>query len=61
MVLLSLLGRYVQLHYSSVFVSNQEIHSRIGKWGGQLKTTKREIRDFFILEFQATKKVILIS
>ena len=24
--------------------------SSIGKWGGQLKTTKREIRDYMILE-----------
>ena len=24
--------------------------SSIGKWGGQLKTTKREIRNFMILE-----------
>ena len=24
--------------------------SSIGKWGGQLKTTKREIRDYIILE-----------
>ena len=30
-------------------------HSSIGKWGGQLKMTKREIRDFMILELEGVK------
>ena len=35
--------------------------SSIGKWGGQLKATKQEIRDFMILELWVTKKDVLIS
>ena len=35
--------------------------SSIGKWGGQLKATKRKIRNFMILELWVTKKDILIS
>ena len=30
-------------------------YSSIGKWGGQLKTTKREIRNFIILELKCIK------
>ena len=35
--------------------------SSIGKWGGQLKATTREIRNFMIVELWVTKKDILIS
>ena len=30
-------------------------YSSIGKWGGQLKTTKREIRDYMIWELKGIK------
>ena len=30
-------------------------YSSIGKWGGQLKTTKREIRNVMILELKGMK------
>ena len=35
-----------------------EALSSIGKWGGQLKTTKREIRDYMILELKGIKITI---
>ena len=31
------------------------VHSSIDKWGGQLKTTKRGIRDYMILELKGIK------
>ena len=30
-------------------------YSSIGKWGGPLKSTKQEIRDFIILELKGIK------
>ena len=43
------------MNFGKFFVVNVEekfsrITSSIGKWGGQLKITKREIRDYMILE-----------
>ena len=32
-------------------------YSSIDKWGGQLKTIKRDVRDFMILEFKGIKKL----
>ena len=32
-------------------------YSSIGKWGGQLKTTKQEIRNFMILKLKGTRNL----
>ena len=32
-------------------------YSSIDKWGGQLKTIKRDVRDFMVLEFKGIKKL----
>ena len=33
------------------------VHSSIGKWGGQLKTTRREIQDFYDFRIERYKKL----
>ena len=53
--------KFTFINVVGCFLFQFQIMSSIGKWGGQLKTTKREIPDFMILELQGTKKVILIS
>ena len=43
--------------FETNFLENEK--SSIGKWGGQLKSTKREIPDYMILELYGTKRDIL--
>ena len=39
----------------TLFFQNSVVYSSIDKGGGQLKTTKREIRDYMILELKGIK------
>ena len=43
--------KFTFINVVGCFLFQFQVMSSIAKWGGQLKTTKREIRDFMILEW----------
>ena len=43
--------KFTLINVVGCFLFQFQVMSSIAKWGGQIKMTKREIRDFMILEW----------
>ena len=44
-------GKFTFINVVGCFLFQFQVMSSIAKWGGLIKMTKREIRDFMILEW----------